>query len=284
MAAEYTVIDGFRCYAPQAALEGTDYPLEGFDVTADVEARSFWCRSRNRIIRYLFERFTDRSRILNVLEIGCGIGGVIGELQRLPNLRLTGSEVSLHGLRFARARLPAVDFIQLDATIMPFTDEFDVIGAFDVLEHIEADQRVIRKVFDALRPGGMFFVTVPQYAWMWGRLDEIVHHKRRYGRHELQGKLMAAGFEVLFLSSFVTAVFPFMLASRLLDRARRSSICTKAEFAARVDLPAWLNTFFDHAMRIDEAMIRAGLSMPFGGSLLAVAYRSQTTVNMDSTQ
>jgi SAM-dependent methyltransferase len=284
MAAEYTVIDGFRCYAPQVAFEGADYPLDGFDVTADVEARSFWCRSRNRIIRLLFERFTDRSRILNVLEIGCGIGGVIGELRRVPNLRLTGSEVYLHGLRFARAKLPDVEFIQLDATDIPFSNEFDVVGAFDVLEHIDADHRVILNVFKALRPGGLFFVTVPQYPWMWGHLDEIVHHKRRYSRRELTEKLIEAGFDVLFVSSFGTAVFPFMFASRLMDRALRSSTDTKQEFAAYVELPAWINTFFGALMRIDETLIRAGFRLPFGGSLLAVAHRDGAAADLDSTE
>ena len=120
MPAVFQEIDGFRCYAPDVALDCSHYPSEGFDVTAEVEARSFWCRSRNRVLHLVFERFTDRSRPLDVLEIGCGIGGVINELRRLPNLHVTGSEIYLQGLRYARSRLPGVDFIQLDATEMPF--------------------------------------------------------------------------------------------------------------------------------------------------------------------
>ena len=138
----FVEIDGFRCYAPALALECIDYPSEGFDVTAEVEANSFWCRSRNRILRQIVRRFTDRSRQLAMLEIGCGIGGVIAELRQLPNLRLTASELYLQGLRYARSRFPDVDFIQLDATDMPFQGQFDIVGAFDVLEHIQADDRV----------------------------------------------------------------------------------------------------------------------------------------------
>lgn len=273
MPAPYEVIDGFRCYAPKVALDCADYPSNGFDVTARVEARSFWCRSRNRVLRHVFERFTDRSGPIDVLEIGCGIGGVIGELRRISNLRLTGSEISIQGLRYARAKLPDVEFIQLDATEMPFRAEFDAIGAFDVLEHIDADERVMTQVFDALRPGGLFIVTVPQYQWMWSRLDEIVHHKRRYGRNDLLDKLRRAGFEVVRATSFVTALFPFMVLSRLRSRAAGRSGDANAAFATAVTLPDALNRLFDWMMRADEAALRLGASLPFGGSLLAVARR-----------
>src|SRR5262249_18019504 len=160
----------------------------------------------NRILRESVRRFADRSRQLDMLEIGCGIGGVVSELRDLPNLRLTASEIYLQGLRYARSRFPDVDFIQLDATEMPFRGDFDIVGAFDVLEAIEAEDRVISGAYEALRPGGIFVVTVPQYKWMWSSLDEVVHHKRRYSRSELLGKLRCRGFNVLYCSSFVTTL------------------------------------------------------------------------------
>jgi SAM-dependent methyltransferase len=269
----YETIDGFRCFAPHVAREGADYPLDGFDVTAQVEMRSFWCRSRNRIVRNLFQRFTDSSKRLNVLEIGCGIGGVLQELCHLPNLRLTGSEIYLQGLRYARAKLPDIEFIQLDATDIPFRDEFDVICAFDVLEHIGADELVITQVHKALHSGGLFFVTVPQHPWMWSRLDEAVHHKRRYSRDELIQKLTSGGFRVEYASSFVTFLFPFMIASRLMDRFRDPANDSAAGIERYVDLPSPINLSFDWFMRLDEAVLRADISLPFGGSLLAVARR-----------
>jgi SAM-dependent methyltransferase len=267
-------IDGFRCYAPERARESADYPDEGFEVTAAVEARSFWCRSRNRVLRGVVERFTDRSRRLAMLEIGCGIGGVVAELRRFSHLQLTASEISIEGLRYARSRFPEVEFIQLDATAIPFRSEFDVVGAFDVLEHIQADDRVMRGVHDALRPGGLFIVTVPQYQWMWSALDEMVHHKRRYGRADLLHKLTSNGFEVLFCSSFVTALFPAMALSRWLSRSRKAPGDCRDAFASEVTLPPAANRVCDWIMRLDELALRAGISLPFGGSLLVVARKS----------
>lgn len=269
--APFTEIEGIRCFAPELALSYADYPSEGFDVTAEVEARSFWCRSRIRIMRGIIERYADRTRTLDMLDIGCGIGGMVGGLQSLGRLNLTGSEIYLAGLKYARSRLPDAAFIQLDATKIPFADAFDIIGAFDVLEHIDDDERVMASVRDALRPGGLFLVTVPQYPWMWSHLDDIVHHKRRYTRGELRGKLRASGFEVLRTTSFVSLLFPAMVLSRLLSRTRERSADTTKEFASEVNLSGPLNAAFDVMMRVDEALIALGLSLPMGGSLLAVA-------------
>jgi SAM-dependent methyltransferase len=272
--AAYTEIDGFRCYAPELAGDFGDYPQEGFDVTASVEASSFWCRSRNRVLRRVIERFTDRSRRLHMLEIGCGIGGVVGELRRFPHLQLTASEIYLQGLRYARSRFPDVAFIQLDAMAIPFEAEFDIVGAFDVLEHIQDDESVMRGVNRALRGGGLFLVTVPQYPWLWSALDEIVRHKRRYRRLELRQKLRRNGFDVLFMSSFVTLLFPAMAASRLISRTRTTSVDRREAFASEVVLPKAANRVCDWVMRVDEALLGAGIPLPFGGSLLAVARKS----------
>jgi SAM-dependent methyltransferase len=209
-----------------------------------------------------------------MLEIGCGIGGVVAELRQLGHLQLTAAEVSIDGLRFARTRFPDVEFIQLDATAIPFHADFDVIGAFDVLEHIEADQRVMRGVHEALRPDGLFIITVPQYPWMWSALDETVRHKRRYQRSELLAKLRQNEFEVLFCSSFVTALFPAMVASRVLARRKPANRSDQEAFAAQVTFSPLVNRVCDTVMRLDELALRAGISLPFGGSLLAVARKS----------
>jgi len=271
--APFVEIDGFRCFAPKLAVDHADYPSEGFDVTVRLEERSFWCRTRNRVLIHMIRRFIDCSRPLDMLEIGCGTGTVLSALQEIPSLRLTGSEIYLHGLRYARTRLPDVEFIQLDATDIPFRESFDAVGAFDVLEHVDADELVMRQVYKALRPGGLFIVTVPQYRWMWSQLDEIVHHKRRYGRGELLQKMRRAGFDVRYTTSFVTVLFPLMAAVRLRDRSRRSSGNATSDLDAQANLPPVLNTLFDWIMRVDEVLLKLRLTLPFGGSLLAVARR-----------
>ena len=267
------MIDGITCYAPERSEDYGSYPAEGFEVTVRVEEASFWCRSRNRLVRDLLKRFAPDGPRVRFLDIGCGTGNVLKSLRDLPGIELVGSEIYLGGLRHAKARLPGVEFIQLDATDMPFDREFDVIGAFDVIEHIEDDALVLRNVYRSLRDGGVVFITVPQYPWMWSRLDEVVRHKRRYTRDDLVSRVAAAGFRLAYVSSFVMTLFPAQALSRLASRRRSGAqgAEVEAEFAAAVQLPSVLNRMFDVVMRIDEGLIRHGVSLPFGGSLVVVA-------------
>lgn len=219
-AIEYEIHQGVKCYSPKLALENTDYPADVFKFMYEAENSNFWFISRNKVIQHLFHKHIGNKEA-DILEIGCGTGYVLKGLQdKFSNYNLIGSEIHLEGIKFAKKRLSDVEFIQLDATQMPFNDTFDAIGAFDVLEHIEEDEQVMKEVHKSLRPLGHFFISVPQYQWMWSKTDDIAFHKRRYVRKELRNKLEKAGFEVVYVGSFVFSLFPFMFLSRLLKRSK----------------------------------------------------------------
>lgn len=150
------------------------------------------------------------------MEIGCGTGFVVSAVSRaLPHLEISASEIFAHGLEFAERRCPGITLFQMDARAIPFDSAFDVIGAFDVIEHIEEDDLVLRNIWRALKPGGGVLLTVPQHRFLWSAQDERAFHKRRYSSPELCLKLRQAGFTVRHITSFVSLLFPFMLISRL---------------------------------------------------------------------
>lgn len=279
--ADYVVVEGIKCYAPELCRENEFYMSEGLDVTNELEEQSFWCRSRNRILNDLILRYGrvgEAATPREFLDVGCGTGFFLRGLAAAPNLRLTGAEVLLNGLKYAQAHLPQAEFIQLDARAIPFSDRFDIIGAFDVLEHIDDDRAVMISAARALKDEGLFVVSVPQYMSLWSPLDDLVRHKRRYSRRELAGKLRDAGFDVVYATSFVFLLFPAMVAVRLLDRGRSTDRDEKAEFDKRVRFPGFLNQLLDALMRVDEFFIRVGLSLPMGGSLAVVARKRPRTL------
>lgn len=266
--APFRVVEGVKCYHPDVAESYDDYPESGFDVTDEVEGDSFWVRSRTRLVRSEVARASGGTSA-RMLELGCGTGVLLRALAELPGLELLGSEVYLRGLRSARARGGPIEFIQLDATRIPFEAEFDIVGAFDVIEHIEDDAAVLRGVGRALKPGGRLLLTVPQHPFLWSRLDELVHHKRRYTRKGLFRRVQDAGLRVDYASSFVFACFPLMLAARLFDRGPASD--PKRDFDRRVRFSPLVNVTLDALMRVDEWLIRRRVSLPWGGTLLVVA-------------
>ena len=113
----------------------------------------------------------------------------------------SGSDVLCAGLDYARRRVRTANLSQMDATRMPFFNEFDVICAFDVIEHIEADTSVLAEMHRATKPGGGIVLTVPQHKWLWSAADDYAHHVRRYSRSELTKKVKSAGFEPLIVTS-----------------------------------------------------------------------------------
>jgi len=144
-----------------------------------------------------------------------------------------------------------------------------VVGCFDVLEHIPQDQEVLASIHAALVPGGGLLLTVPQHPRLWSRHDETARHVRRYTAEGLTRKLAAAGFELVARTSFVTLLLPLMLLSRLRERGPGQG---ETEGFA-VGGPA--NAVLHRVMRIERALIAAGLRLPFGGSLLLVAARGR---------
>jgi len=262
------LIDGFAAFAPDIAGGGAGFNPAHFAEFARLEADNFWFRARNRLITWAVGRHFGRAKSL--LEVGCGTGYVLsGIAAAFPGMRLAGSEAATAGLAFAAARVPHAAFLQMDARRIPFREEFDVAGAFDVIEHIEDDRAVLGELRGAVAPGGGVVLTVPQHPFLWSGHDVSQRHVRRYTARELRDKAVAAGLEVIRMTSFVTLLMPLMLLSRLMRRRAREDY----ESLAELKVPAWLNLPLERALDLERALIRAGLSLPAGGSLLLVARR-----------
>ena len=272
---QYTVVEGIKCFSPEVASTYADYPDSGFDLTDKNAKSSFWVSSRNR----LFKNFVQENMLptgkTKFLEIGCGTGDFIQQIVQNGNLEITGSEIYLKGLLYAKKNLPNVDFIQFDVTQGVVGEEFDIIVAFDVLEHIEDDVAAISNISKMLDKEGCLIITVPQHMFLWSNLDEIVKHKRRYSRRELVKKLQENGFNISYVTSFVFVLFPLMLISRIFDKRRDQTQSDEVALEKRVKFPNVLNGIFDLFMRIDEALIRLSISLPYGGTLVVVARKHQ---------
>jgi len=260
-------VSDFPSFAEADAGDG--FRPEFFAELARLESGHFWFRARNRlIVRTLRRHFPAMG---SFLEVGCGTGYVLsGVAAAYPAARLCGSEYFAEGLPFALGRVPQASFFQADARRLPFVEEFDVISAFDVLEHIAEDDRVLSTFHRALRPGGGMMMTVPQHRWLWSRTDEIACHARRYERRELTQKVVAAGFQVVHATSFVSLLLPALLASRRLCGNAETTVDPLAELR----MNPVLNRLFAGVMTVELALLACGLRFPAGGSLLLVARKS----------
>lgn len=241
----------------------------GFAALARVEAGNFWFRARNRLIVWAIRRYFAAPA--KILEIGCGTGYVLSGIHdAFPGANLSGSEASCVGLGFALQRVPGASLFQMDARQIPFRNEFDVVGAFDVLEHIPEDEQVLREMWAAVRPGGGIVVTVPQHAFLWSAVDEVAGHVRRYRTQDLVVKISRAGFRVIRATSFVSLLLPLMMLSRLRRKDAPGDRVAQEELALH---PA-INMVLEGILDVERLLIRLGVLFPAGGSLLIVAVKA----------
>ncbi|MEQ1555490.1 MAG: class I SAM-dependent methyltransferase [Gallionella sp.] len=259
----------FRAFSYKLATQNDGFNPDTFARYAAVEAGHFWFLGRNKIVRERLLKFFQQPQ--KILEIGCGTGFVLANTRATyPHAQLSGSDIFTQGLSFAKQRVPSADFFQMDACDIPFIEEFDLVSAFDVLEHIDDDAAALGQIFAATKTGGGVVFTVPQHAWLWSNTDDYAHHKRRYSRAELVEKVTAAGFEIRYVSSFISLLLPAMLASRLLQQKAQADDQMDAGFK----IGKLANRVLGGVMTLEAWLIARGVTLPIGGSLLLIAQKT----------
>lgn len=252
-------------WSPDFTGTSEGFKSEYFNTLAKLEETSFWFQARNELILWSLRRYFEGFN--SFMEIGCGTGFVLQSVARnYPSATLAGSEVFTNGLKYAKSRTPGANFVQMDARNIPYIEEYDVIGIFDVLEHIEKDHEVISGIFNALKPRGGLIVTVPQHPGLWSKADEYACHVRRYTHAEIFAKLELAGFRIIRSTSFVSLLLPVLAVSRLM-KDNSEQYDPLAEYTISTALSKILKMI----MKVELLMIQAGISFPAGGSRLVIA-------------
>lgn len=254
-------------------MEAHHYDPAYFSRLAAIEDRHFWFTTRNLVIGILARRITAQlPQGHRVLEVGCGTGNTLRVLERAsPNGTVIGMDVFAEGLRYTRQRTGS-PLVRGDVCQFPFGVQFDLIGFFDVLEHLEDDEKVLRAMHAALAPGGRLLLTVPAHPHLWSYFDEIARHLRRYTAADLQRKLQNAGYAVEYITYCMASILPLVwlgrkVATRLSRRGRRGHDLASHELSVTPvvnEVLAWL-------LRQELRPLRRGRTLPCGTSLAVVA-------------
>lgn len=287
---------GFRTYCPTIDKVSLINPLEDpqqlppnsaisydpahFPALLSAEEKHFWFRARNAIIATLVRQLDlEYSLGYRFLEIGCGNGNVLRELEQVcARGSVIGVDLFLEGLRFARQRVKAPLF-QADIYALPFKDKFEMIGLFDVIEHLPDDMQILSQVHQALPSGGSVLITVPAYQALWSYSDRLADHKRRYTTQSLTEKLNASGYKVTYITYFMMSIVPIVWLSRTISNAKiaRSSdpaALEQALFQNELDVSPIINKGLSALLKPETRFIHARKPMPFGTSVLALAHKA----------
>lgn len=254
------------------AREG--YSPSLFQKLADIEDRHFWFRFRNRLlsclVRDLVETLPSGFR---VLEAGCGNGNVLRFLSTsIRRGGLIGIDLFEEGLRLARQRSDAL-LVRGDVHASPFQCQFEIIGAFDVIEHLHDDHQALRDFHRLLSPGGLLVLTVPAHQTLWSYFDDASGHYRRYSRKALEETLEVCGFHLEFMTEFMMVLYPILWIGRRVSGWLRGPRTDEQSLADLRVIPG-LNALLLSLLFWELPLIRRRIRIPLGSSLLAIARRA----------
>ena len=138
----------------------------------------------------------------NVIELGAGIGNLTVQLAARRR-RYISADIDDEHLARLRSRLQYrrnVEVchcdLQCPADFERFTNSLDSVICLNVLEHVENDALALSNIRSVLVPGGRALILVPEGMSVYGSLDEVLGHYRRYSETELRDKMQQAGFHI----------------------------------------------------------------------------------------
>ena len=229
---------------------------------AELDQRHWWYRARREVIAALIQRRALPPANARILEIGCGTGHNLAMLKQFGSVDAVELDEEARAIAEERlghqvmgAPLPELEGVPTD---------YDLIGAFDVIEHIDDDRAALATIASRLKPGGKLVVTVPAHGWMWSAHDVVNHHKRRYSKRALKSLIVGSPLRLDAIGYFNSLLFPLAIAQR-----------TASKIAGRDDAdvklpPAPLNKALETAFALERHAI-GRVPLPPGLSLFAVA-------------
>jgi SAM-dependent methyltransferase len=230
---------------------------------AELDQRHWWYRARREVLAALIQREVPLPAKARILEIGCGTGHnleMLGKLGRVDALELDDEARAIAEKRLGRramsAPLPELSGVK--------DRHYDLIGAFDVIEHIDDEAAAVASIAAKLKKGGTFVMTVPAHQWMWSAHDVVNHHKRRYSKKALKRLIETSPLRLQKIGYFNSLLFPLAIAERLASKLRGKD-------DADVKLPPGpLNSALESTFRAERHLV-GRLPLPPGLSLFAVA-------------
>jgi SAM-dependent methyltransferase len=236
-----------------------------YDRMRILQENHWWFRGRRSILTQLIGAL-DLPQPAKLLEVGCGPGG------NLTMLRHFGEVVAMEPDDESRAYAADRMGVRVEPGFLPddlpFAQEsFDLVCAFDVIEHVDDDAASVKALARLIRPGGYFATTVPGQPWMWSRHDELHHHKRRYRMRAYRSLFEAAGLQIVKASHFNALLFPPIAVVRAVKMLTGSKSADDDSMP-----PEPLNGLLTGLFAAERHWL-ARAPLPFGVSIVLIARR-----------
>jgi SAM-dependent methyltransferase len=204
-----------------------------------------------------------------VLDAGCGTGGFLARLKATwPEAEATGLEYNPGAAARAQDK-SAVSVANGSVLAMPFADaSFQAVTSMDVLCHAAVEPATaLAEMRRVLVPGGRLVLNLPAFQWLLSAHDHRVHNVRRFTASEAARMLTDAGFSAVTARYWNGLLLPLMVLQR---KVMASTPEGRSDVTA---FPPWQDRLLFSLTEVERQLARLRLSVPAGGSVLAIATR-----------
>jgi SAM-dependent methyltransferase len=268
-------------HSPPVPVQHRDdeYAQSGFTGLLAMQSKHFWYPGRHRFLLTALDRYVAPLRApISAVDLGGGVGGWLRYLcDRRPGLfqLVALADSSRLALRSAQSVLPPrVERFHVDLMALGWRQRWDVAFLLDVLEHLPDDLGALSQVREALKPGGLLFVTTPALPLFWSYNDDLAHHLRRYTRHDFARLAREADLELRDARYFMFFLSPLYWLARRGPGIGAMTEEKQRHLARRAHrVPNRLVNGALTAMFASESPLGHRLRFPWGTSLLGVFRR-----------
>ena len=238
----------------------------------ELERNHWWFVAREEILSNYIEQLIKQEKLpstdLKILNVGCGPGRSSEYLSKFG--KVTSIEYDKFCCEFASEKT-GLEIINGSITELPFSDNsFDLVCAFDVIEHVEDDQLAVNELKRVTKNGSLILITVPAFMSLWSHHDVINHHFKRYKIKEINQLFDSTNdgnkvFDTYFNSFLFLPIYFFRKVSNLLKLGQKRK-GSGSDFEAFK--PGILNTILYKVMSFESRFINRKKKFPFGVSIL----------------
>ena len=236
------------------------------------EKTHWWFCARRAIVQEVLNQLFLPSKNPTLLEVGCGSGGNFDLLKNYGDLY--GMEMSEKAIEYAKKNgFEKIRKGKLPKQIAFAKQEFDLILALDVIEHVEEDKESFHALYHSLKKNGFLVFTVPAYSFLWSSHDTMHHHKRRYTKKTLTNIIDPNQYSIEYLSYFQFFLFPLLCVDRMIfDKLSflKSKNQNHSKKDPKEEIPSFLiNRLFQMIFSFESRFI-GKKHFPFGSSILGI--------------
>jgi len=240
-----------------------------------LEREHWYFKARNNIIMNYVKSLLPTDKKLSILNVGVATGRTSELLEEYGSV--TSVEYDETCYNFLEEKLPNLKLERGTILDLHYEDnQYDVVCAFDVIEHVKDDSLAVSELNRVCKEGGLVFVTVPAYMFLWSNHDVINMHYRRYKKKQLSNLFNGFDGNLIHISYYNFFLLPLVTFYRkIVSKFSATGVNMLLDFKASGENKS-INKLLEGVFKFEKHLLTRKFRFPTGVSLILSFKKSRT--------